>query len=507
MIGSSVVSGVARSIVTSITGRSDSAFSPLSLFADGDPGLWYDPHLSRRVALPDGWGTDYVGVSNSRFYYDLLPALLGQAPIYSDELLVNGDFSASTGWSLGTGWSISGGQAIQAGHASASNLSRSQSFTAGAYYELVIDCDSVTSGTLVPLVGSAGRAFNVTSRIGADGRLVAPGVQVFLARFGGTSSLFLQSQTNFVGSLNSASLKKVDGGGYHGIADGTGLAPAYVAGRLDFTDSRTLVASVPSMGASCTICYVNDSGVTYLDGQTISGTHSTPLGVSWYSYLLIGRALTASEKSSLTSYMLRRRRTILRHCIAVWGDSMAGGAGASSAETQWSTLLQYLFSPTRDRINSSTGGHTSAQVRAAVEADTIYRESVNILFDKRNYEETVADWLSNTAASIAHFSGHYIVMSCTTGSGEGFGTDYYSEAMEINASLASNYPNNYLDIRSYLISDGLTDAGITPTAQDLIDIAADTIPESLRSDTVHLNDAGQAVVAQKVYEFLANKGW
>ena len=40
------------------------------------------------------------------------------------------------------------------------------------------------------------------------------------------------------------------------------------------------------------------------------------------------------------------------------------------------------------------------------------------------------------------------------------------------------------------MENGLTVAGITPTEQDETDIAAGTVPTSLRSDGVHLNAAG-----------------
>jgi hypothetical protein len=79
--------------------------------------------------------------------------------------------------------------------------------------------------------------------------------------------------------------------------------------------------------------------------------------------------------------------------------------------------------------------------------------------------------------------------------------------MTVNAWLAATYPDNYLDLRGYLIANGLADAGITPTADDLADIASDTIPRSLMVDGVHLTDAAQVVMATQVYNFIQSKGW
>jgi lysophospholipase L1-like esterase len=57
------------------------------------------------------------------------------------------------------------------------------------------------------------------------------------------------------------------------------------------------------------------------------------------------------------------------------------------------------------------------------------------------------------------------------------------------------------------VNFGLAHAGIAPTSQDLIDVADDTIPASLRADTVHLNDYGQAVLADIVEDWLKDRGW
>ena len=70
-----------------------------------------------------------------------------------------------------------------------------------------------------------------------------------------------------------------------------------------------------------------------------------------------------------------------------------------------------------------------------------------------------------------------------------------------------HYGNHFVNIRQYLLDYGLSDAGITPTAQDTTDIANGTIPTSLRSDTVHLNASGYTVVGNYLYKLIQENGW
>jgi hypothetical protein len=101
----------------------------------------------------------------------------------------------------------------------------------------------------------------------------------------------------------------------------------------------------------------------------------------------------------------------------------------------------------------------------------------------------------------------FLVLSILTTGDGGSGTSSYTATLATNAALASAYPSNYLDIRRHLIDNGLGEEGITPTAQDTADIAADTVPTSLRFDNTHPNAAGIKVIARKVAQTILDKGW
>lgn len=61
--------------------------------------------------------------------------------------------------------------------------------------------------------------------------------------------------------------------------------------------------------------------------------------------------------------------------------------------------------------------------------------------------------------------------------------------------------------RKYLVEYGLADAGITPTSQDITDMAAGTVPTSLRADAVHWTAAGYTILGKLVFQRMKELGW
>ncbi|WP_328358641.1 hypothetical protein OG976_04860 [Mycobacterium sp. NBC_00419] len=65
---------------------------------------------------------------------------------------------------------------------------------------------------------------------------------------------------------------------------------------------------------------------------------------------------------------------------------------------------------------------------------------------------------------------------------------------ETTAELKANYGKRFVDLQGWLRSDGLTAAGITPTADDESSIAAGEVPSSLRVDGTHLTQAAYTAI-------------
>lgn len=81
------------------------------------------------------------------------------------------------------------------------------------------------------------------------------------------------------------------------------------------------------------------------------------------------------------------------------------------------------------------------------------------------------------------------------------------EIEEVNNILAKEYGEHFLDIRSYFLSYGLAEAGLTPTAQDRVDLKNGEIPSGLRRDYVHGNVYFYEILAGQVYRKLQYLGY
>lgn len=97
--------------------------------------------------------------------------------------------------------------------------------------------------------------------------------------------------------------------------------------------------------------------------------------------------------------------------------------------------------------------------------------------------------------------GHerYVILGLTSG------TDSSREADD-NQMLA-HYGNKFFPTRKLLVDYGLTINGLTPTAQDTADIAAGTVPSSLRSDGTHMNDYGYIAIGTMLADKICSLGY
>jgi hypothetical protein len=140
-----------------------------------------------------------------------------------------------------------------------------------------------------------------------------------------------------------------------------------------------------------------------------------------------------------------------------------------------------------------------------------HERMISIFWTGRNSLDALSRIPEATAAMVGVLTTspkRFLVLSMTNTSSEIQGSTNLTNILAMNAGLASAYPSNYLDIRSYLASSqALTDAGISPTPQDTTDLSNNVIPTSLRNDSTHLNAAGYARVAHKVADFIEAKGW
>lgn len=129
-----------------------------------------------------------------------------------------------------------------------------------------------------------------------------------------------------------------------------------------------------------------------------------------------------------------------------------------------------------------------------------YSNDINIIWagtNDRPKPETVSKTIDNIQTMIDYLgSDRYIVIGLTA-------LSYMPEVAKVNEALEEAFGEHFYDFRSYILENGLKDAGIKATKEDKEDLKAGEIPTSFMnapdpsSDHVHGNTA--------FYQLLANE--
>lgn len=176
--------------------------------------------------------------------------------------------------------------------------------------------------------------------------------------------------------------------------------------------------------------------------------------------------------------------------LACWGDSLTAGSGtATNSQAYYPTVLGNLYSPFRPVFNGGVGAETSTQIKARfLVRGLAVRDVPSALWLGRNNFTDPTTVKADIAACVAdHATVEFIVLGVLPSASDSAGN--LATIAQLNADLAILYGSKYADVLAYLQANG------DGSANDLADIAAGLTPRSLRSDAVHLNDAGYALVA------------
>jgi len=138
-------------------------FSPLSLFAAGEQGAWYDPSDFSTMFQDSAGATPVTAVEQP------VGLILDKSNplVFGSEQVTNGNFSnGSTGWSVSAQSSITGGVArIVSTDGTFQNVGQSKPLAAG-WYRLTVDITASVSGGLTFAFSGAGVNFVLGSSVG-----------------------------------------------------------------------------------------------------------------------------------------------------------------------------------------------------------------------------------------------------------------------------------------------------------------------------------------------------
>jgi hypothetical protein len=356
-------------------------FIPGLVHGLGEPGGYgsggyseggYSGTIPSAATLPrtwslDNWGENLVAVPRGGGLYEFQPALS------YPELLSNGDFASTVGWTLGTGWSIGAGVATAAVTAGNSDLSHAVPMTAGKMYRVSFTVPTTgTAGStalaanpftttlgsnVVTMAATAhdmavGDVFTVVGAtavggVTLNGTWVAAGVPnansiTFAALTAATSAA---TGGGTVASFSSPKLTvKTNGGALTGSIQSTGnysrLVRAPVGSTtITFTKNRHFSGSVDNVSVtlasvayrvaeappSSDFMFVDPHHIVILLGTSLQGDVYNPLAVRWCDREDITNWL-ASPSNFAGDYMLSVGGRVVsglatRQQNAVWTDN------------------------------------------------------------------------------------------------------------------------------------------------------------------------------------------
>jgi len=181
--------------------------------------------------------------------------------------------------------------------------------------------------------------------------------------------------------------------------------------------------------------------------------------------------------------------------IAMWGDSLTPPVARAMT----------LIFPGRAIFDGGVIGETSVQIAARELADEAHRDWVTTIWGGHNNKNAPAQIAADIAACVAHLApgnARFIVISLLNNAFDVKGTANYQTIVELNNRLAATYPQNYLDMRGYLVSQ------FNPANPDeVLDFQNDEPPRSMRADEAHFNGFGADVAAARIKQFIDARGW
>lgn len=279
--------------------RSGGGFSPLSLFAGGEDGAWFEARsgvLQAPNGEPEASETaDPVGLALDRKEGAEFSG--GAFSGLGVEAHADPSFDDGTDWNQAGDWVVSGGGATivnpSAGfslRAFVNNLVVGRTYLA----EVTIGADASAIGFLLR-DSDAGVNYGPFTGVGAHTVIVTAS---------GTSALQIRPGAIQTGTLTLASFSVQPISGLHAVQATIASRPTMRAGPYFEDDGMGDSLSWTAPAGTYTVARVNSSGtVTIQTGQALSGATDIMLESTIAGYVAIDRTLTAQETADLTAYM------------------------------------------------------------------------------------------------------------------------------------------------------------------------------------------------------------
>lgn len=178
---------------------------------------------------------------------------------------------------------------------------------------------------------------------------------------------------------------------------------------------------------------------------------------------------------------------------------ISGVSGRLSGERSEDGLMHYFFT------RSEPGEEVYIQEGTEVEtwAASQFSDYIYVVFMGENHGwDNIQDLIEQQQAILSmqkKYADYYIVVGLPTGTKE--------ERQELEEALYETYGDKFLNIREYLSTQGIYDAGLKPSEEDLSRMEEGMIPTSLLADHIHFNAAGYRLIGNLMYERMNELGY
>lgn len=271
--------------------------------------------------------------------------------------------------------------------------------------------------------------------------------------------------------------------GWHGIASATEPPCVYALG-----DSLT-AAYASELAAIVGAGRIIDGG---LGGQA-SPSIAARAGARPVRVTLAGNAILASGAVAVDR--------ITPELLAFAGNraTLSGTIAGIPGTMIWQRGEGYSFQ------RSKPGEAVAAGPSSAFVVDASDVEDCTLLLwaGRNGYRDTagVVDDIFRTMELWRKRGQPAFVISIINGVDEGQGSAAYQAITRLNEEIERRYPDQYVDVRRWLIDEAPKAMSLTLSPQGIEDTSADTVPADLRKDGIHLTPATNRALAS----FLAAK--
>lgn len=188
--------------------------------------------------------------------------------------------------------------------------------------------------------------------------------------------------------------------------------------------------------------------------------------------------------------------------ITCYGDSLTAG---QADDRKYPMNLHSLIQDKNIVYNAGVGGYTSEQIvdlNEKISKVSTIKDDIQIIWMGTN-----GGWNNDPDTLIAQYetlierfgSDKYIIIGIPIDNTYTLSID---DLKELETAMSNRFGEHYINMRDYLVNNGLSDAGIDATSEDLSRIAEGRVPSSLLYDNVHYNSSGYTVIANCIYNKL-----